>query len=92
MKFTESDKAFLKELGYSANDLWQIEKASKKTYYKHDGKRIGLNKVVELLGRKGFLSGLARSAFHWTACRETPDGRFVYFDSSLFFKQFGENA
>lgn len=87
MKLTKSDKEYLKEIGYSENDFSQIERASGKSDYMYQRKRIGQKKAIELLGRKGYLSGIARSAFHWTACRETPDGNLVYFNSFRFFKE-----
>ena len=87
MKLSNSDKEYLKEIGYSENDFSQIERASEKSDYMYKRKRIGQKKAIELLGRKEYLSGIARSAFHWTACRETPDGKPVYFNSFRFFKE-----
>ena len=87
MKLTNADKEYLKEIGYSEKDYSQIEMASGKSDYQYQGKKIGQRKAMELLGRKTYLSGIARSAFHWTACRETADGKQVHFDSSRFFKE-----
>lgn len=53
---------------------------------KINGMRITREKVIELLGRRQYLSGIARSAFHSTAVRETENGEFVHFDSSKLFK------
>ena len=87
MKLTNSDKEYLKEIRHSEKDYNQIEKVSERTDYEYQDKKIGRKKAIELLGRKVYLCGIARSAFHWTACRETPDGKEVYFDSSRFFKE-----
>jgi len=86
MKLSKSDKEYLKEIGYSEKDFSQIERATGKTDYMYQRKRIGQQKAVELLGRKNYLSGIARSAFHFTACRETQDGKPVYFNSMRFFR------
>ena len=48
--------------------------------------KITIKGAIELLGRKNFLSGIARSAFHWDAMRETEDGRKIFFDSSRLFR------
>lgn len=74
--------------GISENDFPQIEAAStgRNTTYTVDNQRISRNKAIALLGRKRFLFGLARSAFHWSACQTTPDGREVSFDSGKFFE------
>ncbi len=87
MKLTNSDKEYLKEIGYSETDFAQIEKASEKSDYEYKCRRIGQKKAIDLLGRKEYLSGIARSAFHFTACRKTPGGKPVYFNSSRFFKE-----
>lgn len=87
MKLTKSDKEYLKEIGYLECDFSQIERASGKTDYMYQSKRIGQKKAIELLGRKKYLSGIARSAFHWSACGETADGSCIYFNSSHFFRE-----
>lgn len=87
MRLSVSDKNFLSEIGYSEFDCKQIERASGKTCYEYENKRIGQKRAIELLGRENYLSGLARSAFHWSATRETPEGNFVSFDSSRFFRE-----
>lgn len=88
VRLTEEDKLYLAELGYDAADCRQIESASacKMTVYKYKERRISQERAIELLGRADFLSGLARSAFHWSAVRETGDGELVMFDSSVFFR------
>lgn len=90
MKLTREDKTILKEIGVPDSDFSQIERAASKTNFEHYPKigvgwKISMDKAIELLGRKSFLSGLARSAFHWSAMRETENGDTIYFDSSKFF-------
>lgn len=86
MKLSNEDKIYLKNLGYLEKDMGQIERAIRKTVYTLDQKKISSKYAIETLGRKEFLSGIGRSAFHWSAVRQTEDGRSVYFDSSKLFK------
>ena len=93
MKLTKADKEYLKSIGYDNRDFEQIEKASGKTIYTlcneytGDEITITIDKAIELLGRKVYLSGISRSAFHWGCVRETETkGINVYFDSSKFFR------
>lgn len=88
MELTEKDKAMLREWGHPESDFRQIEEAFKKskTKYELGDKPISREEAISLLGREQYLSGIARSAFHYTAVRETPDGKFVYFDSSNLFR------
>lgn len=88
MKLTEADKEMLLEWGHPESDLPQIEEALKKskTKYETGGAAISREEAVSLLGRETYLSGISRSAFHYTACRQTPDGKVVYFDSSNLFR------
>lgn len=89
MKLTKKDKEFLRILGYSEEtDLRQIEEAMTKTVYELNGKeKISCDEAVKLLGRETFLNGLSRSAFHWSAVRDTQDGEnTVSFDSSKLFQ------
>ena len=83
-----NEKKIMRELNIPESDIPQIERAAAKTRYKtENGKRISRQEARALLGEKEFFSGLARSAFHWTAARETKDGKKIYFDSSAFFKE-----
>ena len=88
IKLTSADKALLLDWGHSESDFPQIEEAFKKskTKYKLDATPISREEAISLLGREQYLSGIARSSFHYTACRQTPDGKFVYFDSSNLFR------
>lgn len=86
MKLTENDKALLRRWGEEDKYFPQIEEATRRTTYELDGKRISANEAIAALGREEYLSGIHRSAFHYTAVRKTRDGRLVYFDSSILFK------
>ena len=46
---------------------------------------ITRDEAVTRLGRLDYLSGIARSAFHFTAMRITEDGKVILFDSSRLF-------
>jgi len=86
MFLEESDKKYLKEVGYIDKDMDQIERAVAVTDFEVDGKPMDLVSVLRIMDRKDFLSGMGRSAFHWSAMRTAADGREVYFDSSKLFK------
>lgn len=88
MKLTNEDRAMLLDWGYPEEDFAQIEEAFKKskTTYELGDTSISREDAIAALGRRDYLSGIARSAFHFTAARETADGKFVYFDSSKLFK------
>lgn len=90
---SEDDKTLLLSWGYPENELPQIEEAANRstfTIIDADGNDLSVINVweaIEILGRKTFLSGISRSAFHWTSSRESPDGKTsVYFDSSVLFR------
>lgn len=98
MKFTEEHKKILREFGHPESDMWQLEEATKNgnTVYTlrsddHAAKsikprRISTKECIELLGIRRFLSGISRSAFHWSASREVDDVLVIDFDSSKLFK------
>lgn len=88
MKLTNKDKKTLRDWGHSEDDLKQIEEAIRKTVYELNSKeKISCQEAIRLIGRKAFLSGISRSAFHWSASRYTEDGNsFVSFDSSKLFQ------
>ena len=88
MKLNNDDKIWLLELNYTEDDFWQIEQAlnANITKYTIDGVPVSRDKTIRFLGRKQFISGIARSAFHYTAARETADGKVVLFDSSRMFR------
>ena len=95
MKFTEEHKKILRDFGHPESDMWQLEEATKNgntvyTLRSRDhsvkNRRIGTKECIELLGIKGFLSGISRSAFHWSASREIDDVLGIHFDSRKLFK------
>ena len=89
MKLNTQDVKLLLDWGFTEKDFSQIEEAmqKRKTKYEIDGKPASREDVINLLGRKQYLSGIARSAFHWTALQTTDDGRHdVSFDSSNLFR------
>ena len=94
MELTKKDKEYLlKRLNYSESDLPQIEAAIDETDYTHiwpneRETKITARGAIRLLGRETFLGGIARSAFHYTAMRETDkaENDRVYFNSTRFFK------
>lgn len=91
MILTNEDKQYLIECGYEKEDFNQIARAISKTSYEYQGDEISAQKAIEVVGRENFLSGIARSAFHFTASREGKDGNYVHFDSTSLFKgQLGE--
>lgn len=88
MKLTNQDKEQLKDWGYTDQDIKQISRAIGCTVYTFKDERIAADKAVEIVGRVAFLSGIGRSAFHFSAAREATDGSqsVVLFDSSRLFK------
>lgn len=91
MGLTAKDRELLLSWGYEERDFQQIERATRKsnTSYTLGGTPIDREEAIQLLGRENYLSGIARSAFHCSAARETGDGRNVYFDSFRLFKRRG---
>ena len=93
MALLKSDKKILSELGYKGYDAIQIGIAMQKRYtsYVLDSKDgtvpITREQAIRILGRKKFLAGLARSAFHFTASQKSENGDSVYFDSSIMFRK-----
>ena len=87
MKLTEKDKIILRELGHLDEDFAQIERAMDKriTKYEIDSRVVTREDVLELLGRRDYLSGLSRSAFHCTSSK-VKDNHYISFDSSKLFK------
>lgn len=88
MKLTKQDKEIIRKWGHLEDNMKQIEEATRKTVYElNDKEKISCNEAIKLLGREEFLSGISRSAFHWSALRYTEDGNnFVCFDSSKLFQ------
>lgn len=90
MRITDEDVKILLAIGVPTEDIPQIKEAAKAKYTRYKltetGERITGAKAVELLGRRVYLSGLVRSAFHYTSERVGPTGVHVSFDSSALFR------
>lgn len=94
MKLTKADKAYLLSINESEQYFPQIEEAMGCTKYEltdADGRNtirsISRKEAIDLLGRETWLNGLDRSAFHWTAMRQTNGNKgYVLFDSSKLFR------
>lgn len=95
MKLTKKDKEYLLSIGYAESDFEQIEDVAKYTKYdmftKEDESivtRITQKKAIEILGRNVYLSGLGRTAFHYSVVRYNDEGTiYVVFDGSKFFNK-----
>lgn len=88
MTLSASDKELLLNCGYSEDDIPQIQRAYQKSMTKYclENTRITREKAISVLGWEAYLTGLARSAFHVTAVRETKNSEIVYFNSRNLFK------
>lgn len=88
-RLTEEDKKQLYLFGFLDKDFPQIELAAQEVDLYHGNRKISVDKCIELIGRKNFLSGISRAAFHWTATRSiNEDGSdFVLFDGFAMWKR-----
>lgn len=99
MKFTDKDKEYILkcysgETAQMEQDLPQIERAADASATEYEllnsdgslNRRISRVGAIRLLGRERWISGIVRSAFHLTAMRQLDDGRIIYFDSHLLFR------
>lgn len=89
-RLSARDKRQLLEWGYLSEDLEQIEiEANVCTYelYSRKGDKQGnidRDEAIRILGRKEWLSGIGRTAFHWSAGTENKSGtKQVSFESGL---------
>ena len=99
IRLTQEEKDIIIGFGYADEDIKQIERAMQKskTQYRliplktnsnESPKNISKEEAVNILGKRDYLSGIARSAFHWTAHRENQTKTYaVQFNSSALFKQ-----
>lgn len=81
MELTKKDKEQLLKWGYLEEDFAQIERAINngniESYSKRNGwKQIPPETAVRMIGRKEFLSGVSRAAFHASAQREDAKNRY----------------
>ena len=76
--------------GHNKEDLWQIKESTKYLKLtKYDGVKkvkITQREALEILGRKEFISGISRAAFHFTAMRTGKNQINVLFDCGAMFK------
>ena len=87
MKLSESDKSYFKKCGYIDQDIPQIEKAIEVMQYEDENdKKVSRKYVLDNMDRETWLSGIGRAAFHWSATRETKDGKTIFFDARKLFK------
>ncbi len=94
LELTKERKAILRDMGVPERDFEQIQRAMRCTTYKlyndehghSGGEKISAEEAVKLLGERKYMSGLARSAFHYDAWRLTEDGRGMMIDSTKLFK------
>ena len=88
-RLTEADKEQLLLFGYLDRDFPQIELAATEVDLFHNDRKISVDECVCLIGRKRFLSGIARAAFHQTAARNvSEDGSdSVLFDGYAMWKR-----
>lgn len=87
MKLSESDKNYFKKCGYLNQDILQIEKAIEVMQYEDENdKKVSRKYVLDNMDRETWLSGIGRAAFHWSAARETKDGKTIFFDARKLFK------
>jgi len=91
MQWNKKNIDMLRNWGYSEEDIKQIKTSGK--YLKLTDittarpKRLLQFQAKQILGEKEFISGMARAAFHFTAVRESEDGKTkVMFDCSAMFK------
>ena len=89
MKLTTQEKEWLRSWGHDDDDFPQIEEAldKRKTTYELGGQTITREQAISLLGRETYISGISRSAVHYTAARCLDDGRSILFDSSNLFRE-----
>ena len=91
-KLTKKQKSIILDFGYPQEDLKYIEEALPFTDFellieRQNDKKISLKKAKEILGETNFLSGIARSTFHYSAVREAENGHKIYFNSSRYHEQ-----
>ena len=76
MKLSESDKNYFKKCGYL--EVMQYED--------ENDKKVSRKYVLDNMDRETWLSGIGRAAFHWSAARETKDGKTIFFDARKLFE------
>lgn len=87
---TDSDLKFLKSIGHLEEDFNQLEDAANECKYElwkkdYPSKERSRKQIIKILGRKKWLTGLSRAAFHATAVREKGNIQ-VYFNLNEWWK------
>lgn len=81
MKLTEQDKQILRDFGHPESDMRQLNEAARRCKYTDEhNKRISTEKVIGMIGRKAWLAGLSRAAYHATASQGEYGQNHVSFD------------
>ncbi len=68
------------------NEMHPGMNAIRRSTYTVDDKKITTKEAIKIVGEEAFLSGICRSAFHYTSCREDANGTVVYFNSRILFR------
>lgn len=84
---TDEDKKILLSWGNREDELDQIELEANvceytQCYKSKPDRKITRDEAIKLLGRREFLSGIERTAFHWNCGRERGN-RYVHFESGI---------
>lgn len=81
MKLTEQDKQTLRDFGHPESDMRQLGEAARRCKYTDEHhKRISAEKVIEKIGRRAWLAGLSRAAYHASASQGEYGQNYVSFD------------
>lgn len=94
MVLQTKDVNLLLSWGYQVAEIPQIQDAIYKSEYMQyeleppykEIKQLTAEEAYKKLGHRQFLSGISRSAFHWSASREYSKKYGVAIDSSRLFK------
>ena len=86
MTLTHEDIQLLKSWGFKDEDMRQINEAAYRTKYTLGKNTIRRDEAIAALGREVWLSGIARSAFHYTAASTTNKGDTIFFNSRALFR------
>ena len=86
MKLTKNERTILAKWGHDESEIERIQWAAEFTNYERNGVGISEENAKRLLGTEKWLSGLSRSAFHWTSYRLDRYGKGISFDSSMLFE------
>lgn len=81
MKLTKNDIAYLRKIGYNDYDIKEIVLGDY-LYFLDYVRKISQEETIRKLGRKCWLSGIARARFHASSVRRSKNGKYdIYFSS-----------